>query len=158
MQYLQFLSSFLSTSYNFDGTPFMAAAGGGILLGLSAVLLMWFFGRIAGISGIASALLGRAGFAGGGWRVAFVTGLVLAGFLLKPLASTTPPAISSAVSPPMLIMAGLLVGFGSVFGSGCTSGHGVCGLGRRSVRSGAAVVIFMSTAFVTVFLVRHVFN
>ncbi len=158
MQHLQFLSSFLSPPHNFDSTPFIAAAGGGILIGLSAVLLMWFFGRIAGISGIASALLSRAGFAGGGWRVAFVAGLVLAGFLLKSFASGTPSPISPAISPAMLVVAGLQVGFGSVFGSGCTSGHGVCGLGRRSVRSAAAVAIFMGTAFVTVFLMRHVFN
>ncbi len=136
-----------------DQAPFLAAAGGGVLIGLSAVLLMWFFGRIAGISGIASGLMSPAGRGNFGWRIAFIGGLVAAGFLLKPFASTTALPITS---PVMLAVAGLLVGFGSVLGSGCTSGHGVCGLGRRSVRSLAATCVFMGAAFVTVFLLRHV--
>jgi uncharacterized protein len=151
---MPFLSSLQASTHSFDGTPFIAAACGGILIGLSAVLLMWLFGRIAGISGIAATLLTKAGTADGGWRISFIAGLVLAGFLLKPFTSATP---LPATSPAILVTAGLLVGFGSVLGSGCTSGHGVCGLGRRSLRSAAAVAIFMGTAFVTVFLLRHVF-
>jgi uncharacterized protein len=81
--------------------------------------------------------------------------LIIAGFALQPFASTT---VIPVMSPVILLTAGLLVGFGSVLGSGCTSGHGVCGLGRRSVRSLAATLTFMGAAFITVFLLRHVFN
>jgi uncharacterized protein len=136
-----------------DSMPYVAASIGGLLIGLSAVLLMWFLGRIAGISGIAVGLMSAAGAGNRGWRVAFILGLIGAGFLLQPFASATPVA---AVSPIMLMLAGLLVGFGSVLGSGCTSGHGVCGLGRRSVRSLVATMVFMGAAIVTVFIMRHV--
>jgi uncharacterized protein len=138
-----------------DTNPFIAAAVGGILIGLSAFLMMWLIGRIAGVSGIAAGIMSSAGKDNRGWRIAFVAGLILAGFLLKPFASNT--ALPS-VSPLMLLTAGLLVGFGSVLGSGCTSGHGVCGLGRRSIRSLVATLTFMGAAFATVFLLRHAFN
>ena len=139
---------------NFTNTnPFIAAALGGILIGLSAFLMMWLIGRIAGVSGIAAGIMSSAGKDNRGWRIAFVGGLILAGFLLKPFASTT--ALPS-ISPLMLLGAGLLVGFGSVLGSGCTSGLGVCGLGRRSARSLVATLTFMGAAFITVFLLRHV--
>jgi uncharacterized protein len=138
-----------------DGNPFIAAAAGGILIGLSAFLMMWLIGRIAGVSGIAAGIMSSAGKDNRGWRIAFVAGLILAGFALKPFASTT--ALPS-ISPIMLLAAGLLVGFGSVFGSGCTSGHGVCGLGRRSARSLVATLTFMGAAFITVFLLRHVIS
>ena len=138
-----------------DTNPFISAAVGGILIGLSAFLMMWLIGRIAGVSGIAVGIMSSAGNNNRGWRVAFVAGLILAGFFLKPFASTTPlPSISS----PMLVAAGLLVGFGSVLGGGCTSGHGVCGLGRRSARSLVATLTFMGAAFITVFLLRYVFS
>ncbi len=137
-----------------DSNPFIAAAVGGILIGLSAFLMMWLIGRIAGVSGIAAGLMSSAGKDNRGWRIAFAAGLILAGFALKPLASAT---TLPSTSPIMLLIAGLLVGFGSVLGSGCTSGHGVCGLGRRSVRSLVATLTFMGTAFATVFLLRHVF-
>ena len=136
-----------------DTNPFIAAAVGGILIGLSAFLMMWMIGRIAGVSGIAAGIMSSAGNNNRGWRVAFVAGLILAGFLLKPFASTTP---LPSISPPILLAAGLLVGFGSVLGGGCTSGHGVCGLGRRSARSLVATLTFMGAAFITVFLLRHV--
>ena len=136
-----------------DSSPFFAATIGGILIGLSAVLLMGLLGRIAGVSGIAAGLMSPQGSNNRDWRMAFILGLVIAGFLFKPLASTTPLPLTS---PPLLLVAGLLVGFGSVFGSGCTSGHGVCGLGRRSIRSLMATLVFMSAAFATVFLLRHV--
>jgi uncharacterized protein len=136
-----------------DTNPFIAAAAGGILIGLSAFLMMWLIGRIAGVSGIAAGIMSSAGKDNRGWRIAFVAGLILAGFALKPFASTT--ALPS-ISPIMLLAAGLLVGFGSVLGSGCTSGHGVCGLGRRSARSLVATLTFMCAAFITVFLLRHV--
>lgn len=138
-----------------NNTPFVSAAIGGILIGLSAFLMMWLIGRIAGVSGIAAGIMSGADKDNRGWRIAFVAGLILAGFLLKPFASTT---TLPSISPIMLLAAGLLVGFGSVLGSGCTSGHGVCGLGRRSARSLVATLTFMGTAFATVFLLRHVFN
>jgi uncharacterized protein len=116
---------------------------------------MWLIGRIAGVSGIAAGIMSSAGKDNRGWRIAFIAGLIFAGFLLKPFASTTP---LPSISPLMLPAAGLLVGFGSVLGSGCTSGHGVCGLGRRSVRSLVATLTFMGAAFATVFLLRHAFN
>lgn len=142
------------TSLHFsDNMPFVAATIGGVMIGLSAVLLMWFLGRIAGISGVASGLMSAAGRGNRDWRIAFIAGLLATGFLLKPFAST---ATLPATAPAMLIIAGLLVGFGSVFGGGCTSGHGVCGLGRRSVRSLVATGVFMGTGIVTVFVLRHV--
>lgn len=135
-----------------DSSPLLAAAAGGVLIGVSAVLLMYALGRIAGISGIVAGLLSRAAGDDRAWRLAFLLGLIAAGLLLKPFASTT--AIPSA-SPLLLAAAGLLVGFGSVLGGGCTSGHGVCGLGRRSLRSLVATAVFMLTGFITVFVVRH---
>jgi uncharacterized protein len=138
-----------------DTNPFIAAAAGGILIGLSAFLMMWLIGRIAGVSGIAAGIMSSTGKDSRGWRIAFVAGLILAGFALKPFASTS---TLPSISPIMLLTAGLLVGFGSVLGSGCTSGHGVCGLGRRSIRSLVATLTFMGAAFTTVFLLRHAFN
>lgn len=135
-----------------DSSPLLAAAAGGVLIGVSAVLLMYALGRIAGISGIVAGLLSRAAGGDRAWRFAFLLGLIAAGLLLKPFASTT--AISP-VPPLLLAVAGLLVGFGSALGGGCTSGHGVCGLGRRSLRSLAATAVFMLTGFITVFVVRH---
>ena len=134
-------------------TP-VSAAIGGVLIGLSAVLLMLSTGRIAGISGIFSGLLNLRG-EDKGWRIAFIAGLILA------------PVIAGlggyGMSPPKLpanwtviVVAGLLVGFGTRLGGGCTSGHGICGIGRLSPRSIAATVIFMVTAVVTVAVTRHV--
>jgi uncharacterized membrane protein YedE/YeeE len=134
-------------------TP-IASLLGGALIGLSAVLLMWATGRIAGVSGIASRLFPPyedREFAG---RLAFVAGLVAAPVLVY-LVTGSLPAQTIAAGVPVLIVAGLLTGFGSVWGSGCTSGHGVCGLSRFSVRSLVATVTFMATAMVTVFVIRH---
>ena len=138
-----------------DTSPLLAATAGGVLIGASAVLLMYAIGRIAGISGIVAGLLSRVAADDRAWRLAFVAGLIGAGFFLQPISSAepVPPA-----SPLLLLAAGLLVGFGSVLGGGCTSGHGVCGLGRRSLRSLVATVVFMLTGFITVFLVRHVLS
>ncbi|WP_305804385.1 YeeE/YedE family protein [Stenotrophomonas sp. YIM B06876] len=126
---------------------------GGVLIGLAATLLLWLNGRIAGISGIVGGvLLPRAGETA--WRVLFLLGLIGAGaawLLLVPGAYT--PRQDFPVW--MLVVAGLLVGFGTRMGSGCTSGHGVCGLGRLSPRSFAAVLTFMATAIATTFVVRH---
>lgn len=134
-------------------TP-VASAAGGALIGLTAVLLMGLNGRIAGVSGIVSRLLppyeDRA-FAG---RLAFTAGLIAAPVLVW-LATGRLPAQTIEAAAPLLAVAGLLVGFGSVWGNGCTSGHGVCGLSRLSIRSLVATATFMATAVVTVFIVRH---
>lgn len=138
-------------------TAFLAPLAGGTLIGASAALLLLANGRIAGISGILGGLLdGLLGPAARdrAWRAAFLVGL-LAGPALYRLAAGHWPDVRVGASWPMLIAAGLLVGFGTRLGSGCTSGHGVCGLARLSPRSLAAVATFMAAAIVTVFLVRH---
>jgi uncharacterized membrane protein YedE/YeeE len=137
-------------------TPFtpIASLFGGALIGLSAVLLMWTTGRIAGVSGIAARLFPPyedRQFAG---RLAFVAGLVIAPVLVR-LVTGSLPAQTIAAGTPLLIVAGLLTGFGAVWGSGCTSGHGVCGLSRLSVRSLVATMTFMAAGMATVFVMRH---
>ena len=134
-------------------TP-VSALIGGALIGLSAALLMLLSGRIAGISGIFGGCL-TLGANDRGWRVAFIAGLIAApllGALVHfPLAVPLMPK-----SWAVIVAAGLLVGFGTKFGGGCTSGHGVCGIARLSARSIAATAIFMTTAIIVVFLMRHV--
>lgn len=132
-------------------TPW-ASLLGGMLIGLAAALMIHGLGRIAGISGIVGGLL-RASGADFGWRLAFVAGMVLAP-LVYGLFAVLPAAQIDAGWLP-LILAGLLVGFGSRLGSGCTSGHGVCGLSRLSLRSLVATCTFMGTGFLTVFIARH---
>jgi hypothetical protein len=135
-------------------TPVSAALGGG-LIGLSAVALWWANGRIAGVSGVAAGLLGPGPAAGGRlWRVLFLLGLV-AGTVLWFAASGITPPQRSGVHPALLVAAGALVGYGTALAGGCTSGHGVCGLARLSPRSAAAVAVFLGTAFVTTYVVRH---
>lgn len=136
-------------------TPFEAVAGGG-LIGLAAVLLMLATGRIAGISGIVSGLLPGSGVRSDdtGWRLAFVAGLI-GGPVLMQLLGWPLPDISIDASVPVILVAGFLVGFGARLGSGCTSGHGVCGLARGSRRSLIATVTFMLSAAGVVFVVRH---
>lgn len=137
-----------------DFTP-IASTIGGVLIGLSAVLLMAWEGRIAGISGIAARLLPP--YLDGALlsRLGFVLGLVAAPLAYAAISgSDVVQTVSSNL--PLMALAGLLVGFGSVYGNGCTSGHGVCGLSRLSLRSLVATLTFMATAFATVFAVRHV--
>lgn len=138
--------------------PFAQASVGGIMIGLASWLLLVSLGRVAGITGIvAGALLPMPAAPAGErvWRWAFLTGLIGVGGLVASLMQT--PSI--ATRPwPLLIAAGLLVGFGTVLGSGCTSGHGVCGIGRRSRRSILATVVFMSAGAATVFVVRLLSN
>jgi hypothetical protein len=137
-------------------TPFTpyASLAGGILIGISAVVVMGLFGRIAGISGITTgAVPGRRD--DWPWRLAFVAGLVAAPLLVLAVTGSPVQQTVSANLPAMAI-AGLLVGFGTVTGSGCTSGHGVCGLARLSSRSLVAVLTFMAFAAATVFVLRHV--
>ncbi len=134
-------------------TP-IASALGGALIGLAAVLLMALKGRVAGVSGIAVRLLPPYEDSEFSGRLAFVAGLIAAPVLVW-LASGRWPEQSIAAGTPLLIVAGLLVGFGSVWGNGCTSGHGICGLSRLSVRSLVATLTFMATAVLTVLASRH---
>jgi len=129
---------------------------GGVLIGLSAVLLFVAHGRIAGISGIVSNLLPPAADQRTlSLGIIFVGGLLLTAPLWQLLSGQLPIQTISG-NLPLLIIAGLLVGFGSVFGGGCTSGHGVCGISRLSGRSIVATLTFMSTAFLAVLILRHV--
>jgi uncharacterized membrane protein YedE/YeeE len=132
----------------------MTALMGGVLIGISATLLLGFNGRIAGISGIVNGAIPP--FAkDAGWRWLFILGMLLGGGFYEYGLAAAPTPIST-FSPGAMIIGGLLVGFGTRMGSGCTSGHGVCGLGRLSLRSLVAVLTFLVTAMVTVFVVRHV--
>lgn len=133
-------------------TPVSALAGG-LLIGVSAALLVVLNGRVAGISGILGGLL-QPTRSDVGWRIAFLTGLLLAPVLFRALGGAV-PAVSLDISQPVLAAAGLLVGFGTRLGAGCTSGHGVCGISRGSQRSVAATEIFMATAVATIFATRH---
>jgi len=134
-----------------DFTPW-SALGGGLLIGLAAAMFVLFNGRIAGISGILGGLL-RPAPGERGWRIAFLLGLVAAP-LVYTLAAPL-PAMRIDAGTGTLIAAGLLVGIGTRYGAGCTSGHGVCGLARGSARSLAATLAFMGAGFATVFIVRH---
>jgi uncharacterized protein len=127
---------------------------GGALIGLGAALLLWSVGRIAGVSGIASgALEGARGDRA--WRIAFLAGMVIAGAVALQFVPLPPPRAQTGPTA-LLAVAGLLVGFGTRLGSGCTSGHGVCGVARFSKRSLAAVVTFMAFAMATTFVTNHV--
>ena len=136
-------------------TPF-ASLLGGALIGLAAVLLMAVHGRIAGMTGIVSGLLVPQG--DWGWRAAFLLGAVAAPAAIVAVLGPAAIPFESLVPLPWLAVGGILVGIGVTFASGCTSGHGVCGLARLSPRSLAAVITFMATTGITVFLVRHVFD
>ena len=128
---------------------------GGLLIGLAVTLMMLLNGRIAGISSIVSGLLTpKSGDTG--WRAAFVVGLLL-GALAFILAVGGPTQVDVLASPPAILIGGLLVGFGTRMGSGCTSGHGLCGIARFSRRSIVATAVFFEVAMLTVFLARHVF-
>ena len=138
-----------------DFTPF-ASLLGGALIGLSAIVLLAAHGRIAGISGIVSRILppsvDKTGLPQG---IIFLVGLLLAAPIWSLVTGAAPVQVVSS-NGPLLVIAGLLVGFGSVMGNGCTSGHGVCGISRGSARSIAATMTFMATAFVTILVLRHV--
>lgn len=142
---------------NLDLTNFTpwASLSGGLLLGVATASLILFHGRILGVSGILGGLIiPRAGDMA--WRVAFLLGMAaspLVFFALAPAALATPPRIETG--PGTIVLAGLLVGFGTQLGSGCTSGHGVCGLSRLSPRSLIATLSFMGAGFLTVYLLRH---
>ncbi len=135
-------------------TPFVAI-GGGLLIGTAAALLLVLSGRIAGVSGMVATST-RMGAGGTPWSqaMAFLVGLPIGAALIALLVRTPEVTVTSSV--PLLIVAGLLVGFGTRLGNGCTSGHGVCGVARLSPRSLAATGMFMASAAATVFIVRHV--
>jgi len=143
-------TTFMTIDWN-NFTPW-ASLSGGLVIGLAAAIFILFNGRIAGITGIVSGLI-RPRLHDAGWRIAFVLGLILSPFvwgMFWPL-----PNIQIDASNTLLVVAGLIVGISTRFGSGCTSGHGVCGIARFSPRSIVATLAFMATGFLTVYVVRH---
>ena len=138
----------------FNVTPWSALAGG-VMIGLAAGALLLFNGRIAGVSGILGGLLHPA-HGETDWRLAFLAGLALSPILYT---SALPlPPVDVEAGWPALVASGLLVGIGTRYGGGCTSGHGVCGMARGSPRSLAATVAFMGAGFAVVYLLRHVID
>ena len=135
-------------------TPWSALAGG-VLIGVAAALLLLVTGRTAGISGIVGGIL-RPSEGDLGWRIAFAAGMVLAPITFLAVAEL--PSLQVDAGYPMLVIGGLLVGLGTRYGSGCTSGHGVCGIARASPRSIVATLAFMLAGVTTVYLVRHFFG
>ena len=133
-------------------TPYYSLLGG-VLIGLAATLLMAFHGRIAGMTGILQGVLPPLS-ADWQWRAAFLAGAIAAPFVFTNLGGTIEFAVPVATLP--MIIGGFIVGAGVYFGSGCTSGHGVCGMARLSPRSIAATTVFMIAAFITVYVTRHV--
>lgn len=136
-------------------TP-VSGAIGGVLIGLAAAMLLAGAGRIAGVSGIAGGLLARVP-GDNAWRALFLAGLIL-GAAVYQLVTSAPLDVRIDVAAPLLITAGFLVGFGTRLGSGCTSGHGVCGIARFSLRSVVATLVFMGVAVITTFVLRHVLS
>lgn len=133
----------------------LTALMGGVLIGAAAVLLMATHGRVMGVSGIVSRLLPPVA-TDWHWHAAFVAGVIAVPLLL--VFSGRAPSITITPNIVLLVLAGLLVGFGTVMGNGCTSGHGVCGLPRFSKRSLVSVAVFMVVAIATVYLTHHVFG
>ncbi len=137
---------------------FIPAIAGGLLIGGSAALLLIALGRIAGVTGVvwgAVSGLAKMDIASNMWRIAFVLGLIGGPIIVHQIFGLPVPAAPQG-SVALAIVGGLLVGFGTKIGSGCTSGHGICGMARFSPRSIAATLTFMAAGFVTVFVVRHV--
>jgi uncharacterized membrane protein YedE/YeeE len=133
-------------------TPWSSLVGG-VFIGVAVAILILVNGRVAGISGIIGGLL-RPTRGGVAWRAAFVLGLILTPSVFMLFVTPHSPQIDDSIGA--LVAAGLLVGIGTRYGSGCTSGHGICGLSRRSPRSLVATAVFMTAGFVTVFVARHV--
>ena len=131
----------------------IAALAGGMLIGLSATILLAFDGRIAGISGIVNGAIKFKSEEN--WQWLFIAGMLAGGFLYEYVFASESTPVSS-LAPVAMILGGFLVGVGTRMGNGCTSGHGVCGLGRLSFRSLVAVITFMITAIITVFITHHV--
>lgn len=139
-------------------TQFTPVAGtlGGLLIGLSAVILMGGIGRIAGISGIFSAVISGHDAGEKSWRLLFIAGLFGGTILTALLGGIDSGTIAFPGTPATTVIGGLLVGAGTALGSGCTSGHGICGISRLSPRSISATLTFMAVAILTVYLMRHV--
>ncbi|WP_300550788.1 YeeE/YedE family protein [Roseovarius sp.] len=135
-------------------TPLLSLVGG-VLIGASAVLLMLAQGRIMGATGILSGLITTGTTGDKGWRAAMVAGMISGPLLILALTGQM-PVVEVPVSMPMVLVGGFIVGIGVTFGSGCTSGHGVCGMARLSKRSIAATLTFMVVCFATVYVIRHV--
>lgn len=135
-------------------TPWQSLAGG-VLIGLAAVLLMLTLGRTMGATGVLAGVLTPSAHPDTGWRLALLAGMISGPLAVLGLTGQM-PAVEVPVAMPMLLVGGLLVGIGVTFGSGCTSGHGVCGMARLSRRSFAATLTFMLTTGVTVYVIRHV--
>ncbi len=129
---------------------------GGTMIGMASVLMLLLLGRITGISGILTGILTWNTSEGLPWRSAFIGGLVIGAVLYQLFIGPLP--IEMQASGPMLAIAGLLVGIGTRLGSGCTSGHGVCGIARRSPRSLTATITFMAVAVLTVYVTRHLLS
>lgn len=125
---------------------------GGIIIGISTVILLLFSGRVAGNSGIIAGLF-RLKKDNAFWKLFYVVGLLFGGIVYLKI-QTPPDTVTFSVGPGILVIAGLLVGFGTRLGSGCTSGHGICGMSRFSARSVIATCIFMASAIATVFILR----
>ncbi|MDA8586205.1 YeeE/YedE thiosulfate transporter family protein [Rhodobacteraceae bacterium] len=134
-------------------TPYLSF-GGGLLIGTAAILSMALLGRIMGATGILAGFLTPSSMSDWSWRAAMIAGMA-SGPLVVMLLTGSVPDVTVPVTLPMLVVGGFLVGIGVTFGGGCTSGHGVCGMARMSVRSIAATVIFMLACFATVYVVRH---
>jgi uncharacterized membrane protein YedE/YeeE len=126
---------------------------GGIIIGLAATLLLWFNGRIAGISGIFNGLVTARRKGDTLWRFLFILGMVAGGVVHQNFIAHSYQPLNAPIW--LLVLGGMLVGFGTSMGSGCASGHGVCGLGRLSVRSLTAVLIFLSVGILTTYVMRH---
>jgi uncharacterized membrane protein YedE/YeeE len=135
-------------------TPWQSL-GGGVLIGLAATLLMLVVGRVMGATGILTGVFAPVSWNDASWRIAVLLGMVT-GPAVFWLATGGMPEITVPVSTPMLLIGGFIVGIGVTYGSGCTSGHGVCGMARLSPRSIAATLTFMATTAATVYIVRHV--
>lgn len=139
---------------NLNIADWLSGLGGGVLIGLASALFLFGNGRIAGVSGLLGGALGPGPHRLLGERAAFFAGLIGAPLIWVTLTHT--PSITITASPAILILSGLLVGYGTQMGAGCTSGHGVCGLSRFSPRSAVAVATFMAVGVLTVTLGRHV--
>lgn len=140
---------------NWDQFIPLSALTGGAVIGLAAALLILLNGRIAGISGIVGGLL-KAHKGDMGWRIAFISGLVAAPLVWQLFMNLPPVYIEGGYG--LMALSGLIVGLGTRYGSGCTSGHGVCGLSRLSPRSVVATLVFIGAGFTTVYLLRHIFQ
>ena len=135
-------------------TP-LQSLGGGVLIGLAAVLSMALLGRIMGATGVMAGFFSPTGLSDWSWRAALIAGMVSAPLVIFALTGSRPD-IAVPVSSSALLIGGFIVGLGVTYGSGCTSGHGVCGMARFSPRSIVATLVFMVACFATVFIIRHV--